>query len=109
METFAIPSFEDWGEIGAVCVMDTLFVSAFLSGVMLTSPLLMSVGQLLVIPTTFTWDIMFNGYKVQPLGILGSSFIFVGFILMEVPVCFIVKKKMGWRKSTQLFSTKHSV
>eukprot|EP01084_Bolivina_argentea_P248386 415464_1 len=87
IEVFELPKTQtDMLSIVLPSIMDTVYAGAFIIGISLTNPVFMAVCQLLVIPITFLYDVIFNGLKITYMGVLGTLFILVGFLLMELPL-----------------------
>ena len=84
--------------------MDMVFVCALIIGISLTNPVFMAVAQLMVIPGGFLYDWAFNDLTISKMAILGSVFIFIGFLIMELPlqkyIAAFKGPKDGRRKKT---------
>ena len=87
IETFELPKTkQDILIIGVPAIMDTIYAAAFIIGICVMNPVFIAVFQLLVIPITFIYDITFNGLSITTMSVCGALFIFVGFLLMELPI-----------------------
>lgn len=54
-----------------------------LSVITLTSPLFMSVGSLLIIPTAIAADLLLRGIRPTPLGLGGAALVVLGFVVLK--------------------------
>jgi len=87
VEIFEFPTSKaDKLSIVLPAIMDTLYATAFIVGISLTNPVFMAVAQLLVVPITFFYDVMFNGLTITFMAMSGTVCIFIGFLLMELPI-----------------------
>jgi len=110
IEEFRFPENMDEAIVLLVpAMMDTVFCSALVIGISLTSPVFMAVAQLLVIPVGFMYDSCFNGLEIEAMAILGSVFIFIGFLIMELPVQSYIAIWTGRRSSCSSDKTKSLV
>ena len=101
IEKFSFPP-ESITWIGAfsLTILDGMYYGMFFLGISLTNAVFMSMGQIMVIPVSFFADIIFHGIKVTFLPILGSFFIILGFIFLEIDVFSYIKNKRKncWNK-----------
>merc|ERR1712113_1242660 len=87
IEEFALPqNREEWTVLIVPACMDLVFVCALVIGIALTNPVFIAVSQLLVIPLGFMYAAYFDGLIVSTEAIGGSICIFIGFLIMELPV-----------------------
>ena len=87
--------------------MDLVFTAAFFSAINLTNAFIVAMGTLLVVPTSYLADLIWHGYAVTTYAIIGSIFILVGFLLMEIPIVKYIRKKFGIKRSTFCFSKRN--
>jgi len=98
IEPFALPqSREEWLVLVVPACMDIVFVCALVIGISLTNPVFIAVSQLLVIPLGFVYAALFDGLVVSQMAILGSICIFIGFLIMELPVQKYIDVLLEWR------------
>lgn len=98
-ETFELPRTRSEVLVLLIpAVMDMLFVCALIIGISLTNPVFIAVAQLMVIPVGFLYDSIFNGLTVSAMAIVGSVLIFIGFMIMELPVQKYVTRWTGGTK-----------
>jgi len=84
LETFVFPdSIEIWMNVMTLSVVVITFVIAYLIGITYSGALFMSVGTLLVVPTSYVVDIYLYDLNLSTFTVLGSSCIVVGFLLMQ--------------------------
>ena len=92
IETFELPKNKmDILSIIAPSFMDTIYIGSLVIGISFTNPVFMSISQLLVIPITFLYDVVFNKLTVTSMAVAGTIFVFIGFLLMQIPIAKIIK------------------
>ena len=108
IETFVWPNGRDeWLSVILPIGLDIIFTAAFFTGISLTNAVIVAMGTLLVIPVTFFADVIWHGYTITLSAVIGSLLIFIGFLLMEVPIIKYVRKKLGIRKASIFFSKRN--
>jgi len=83
-ETFEIPSLMTFYGLVANATLDTILNTSIYVGIMYTSALFMSVGQVLIMPASVLADILYNGYFLPWQAYAGIGLVIVGFIVMNV-------------------------
>lgn len=86
VEIWEWPSASKLEELTANAIMDGTYNLLLLYGIMLSSPLFMSVGTMLVVPVSIFVDHFVHGTKLSPEAILGVCFIVLGFICLNFPI-----------------------
>ena len=105
VEKFKWPNgSEEWLSVILPIVLDLIFTAAFFTGISLTNAVIVAMGTLLVIPVTFFADVIWHDYTITLSAVIGSLLIFMGFLLMEVPVVKYIRKKLGIRRTSIFFS-----
>lgn len=84
VETFELPNHEQLLALSLTAVLESLFSAFLLVGILLTSPLLMSVGSILTIPTSVVADVILHSYLLPPLAFVGIGLIICGFVGINV-------------------------
>jgi len=79
-ETFELPPTNVLIKMVISACLDGTFNILLLLGVMLTSPLLISVGSVLVIPGSILADFIVHHYVLPPLALFGIGLIIIGFV-----------------------------
>ena len=109
LERFELPSLNVALEILLNSVLDSFSNILILIGIVLSSPLFISMGALLALPTSMLADYIFHNILMSYLSILGSVFILMGFLGFMISTliqdytdkntekskCFSLKK--GWK------------
>ena len=83
-EPFELPSHDIVITLVYNVLLDIVFNAALVVFITLTTPLIGSVAQVLVIPVSMVSDYVLRGYVMPPMGFVGVSLICVGFIGLTV-------------------------
>jgi len=84
IEKFEFPRAEIFYGLVYTTLLDSVFNVALTIGIMLTSPLFMSVGTLLTIPVSVLSDLLLHGLQFSGWTYLGLFGIVLGFIGLNV-------------------------
>ena len=66
-------------------VLDSTYNGLLLFGILVTTPLFMSVGTMLVMPASIVVDRLVHGTVLSPLAVVGAVVIVVGFGMLNIP------------------------
>jgi len=79
-EIFDFPIWDVWVYLLSNGGLDCVFNIFLLLGIMLTSPLFISVGSLLTIPASIVADRIFHSFVLSPEALVGGGLIVLGFL-----------------------------
>jgi hypothetical protein len=65
--------------------LDSIYNILLLFGILVTTPLFMSVGTMMVMPCSIVVDRLVHGTELGPSGIVGAVVIVVGFVMLNIP------------------------
>ena len=82
-EAFERPSRATMWKVARVCASDLVFNALLLVGIRASTPLVMTVGTMAVIPTGFAVDLVRKGYRLSALGVVGSLCVIGGIALLS--------------------------
>lgn len=80
VEEFQWPHQREIVALSATAMMDGAFNLLFILGILLSSPLFMTVGSILTIPVAVVADMIVHHYVMPWLGFLGIALIVLGFL-----------------------------
>eukprot|EP01084_Bolivina_argentea_P205924 351691_1 len=99
-ESFIIPkTFDEIMAATLPIVLEAVFVASFMTGITLTSPMLISLSAMAVIPLSFALDVILHGIQITAMAIFGSLLIFASFIMIEMPIPKMFKRYFQKRKT----------
>ena len=84
VEPFAWPSRDKAQLLVVDCALDTAYNLALLVGIVASTPLLMSLGTMLVVPSTVVADWALHGQLPSPQAGVGIFFILVSFVALQL-------------------------
>lgn len=85
LEVFEHPPSHKVGMLALNTGLDSIYNVLLLFGILVTTPLFMSVGVMLVMPFSIVVDRILHGTELGPSGVLGAIVIVIGFALLNVP------------------------
>lgn len=92
IETLVWPLPEGkWGMLALNAVLDTAYNGLLLVGILVSSPLIISVGVMLVVPASMVADGIINDTRFEPLAYVGVACILLGFALLKMPSSILAR------------------
>lgn len=88
VETTVWPDSENLEMLMGNAAMDGVFNASLLYGILVTSPLFMAVGSMLVVPAGIVVDRIVHDTRLSAESIVGIGLIVVGFAILKVPDAF---------------------
>lgn len=85
LEPFEWPSVEKLSLLIANASMDVVYNVLLLLGILLTSPLFMAVGCMLVVPASILADWLVHGSTLSPQALAGACIVVSGFAVLKAP------------------------
>lgn len=85
VETFELPSHSKASMLMLNAGFDSIYNVLLLFGILITSPLFISVGSMLVMPASIVTDRLIHGTVMGPVGVCGAIVIVIGFSLLNIP------------------------
>lgn len=74
-----------WRLLAINAALDSCFNTSLLMGILLSSPLVISVGAMLVVPVSIIVDFLFHGTLLGPISWVGVGLIVAGFVVLKLP------------------------
>lgn len=93
VEVFAWPDPGTAKIIALNALLDSTFTAFLLFGVCITSPLVMSLGSMNVVPVSVLVDWMVHGVLPSPLAAIGICFVVVGFLIQNLKLPWAICAK----------------
>ena len=84
LEKFEAPDAATRWKVLHVCISDLVFNALLLIGISASTPLVMTVGTMAVIPVSFAVDLVRKGYRLSVPGVVGSMCVISGIVLLSV-------------------------
>ena len=84
LETFVMPSASTAVKVMTVGLSDLVFNGFLLVGIRASTPLIITVGTMMVIPVGFVVDVLTKGYELHPLGVFGVVCTMLGVIRLNL-------------------------
>jgi hypothetical protein len=78
--------------------LDSIYNILLLFGILVTTPLFMSVGTMMVMPCSIVVDRLVHGTELGPSGIVGAIVIIVGFVMLNIPQETAARWYKNWRE-----------
>jgi drug/metabolite transporter (DMT)-like permease len=85
VEPFLWPSPAKWRLLLINASLDTIFNLCMLAGILASSPLVVSVGSMMVVPTSIIVDYILHGTVLHALAIVGVVLVVLGFVILKLP------------------------
>ena len=102
IEPFELPSADKSRMLALNTFLDALYNLLLLVGILITSPLYMSLGSMLVVPATVAADWLLHGKVLPPQAGGGVFLILCGFVLLQLPPGSLSKLlPESYRRSTE--------
>jgi hypothetical protein len=95
VERFEAPPADKVKMLVLNAVLDATYNSLLLFGIIVTSPLFMSIGVMLVMPVSIVVDRIQNGTKLEPGAVIGAVIIVGAFTLLNLPAGSVTRL---WRR-----------
>jgi drug/metabolite transporter (DMT)-like permease len=94
-ETFELPTGDKIRILAISAALDSMYQLSLLFGIVITSPLWISVGTVLVVPASLLADWMIHHVTVSLQAGIGIAFIVAGFLILQVPLprCMTASQK----------------
>lgn len=80
-----------WDMLVINALLDTAYNGLLLLGILVSSPLVISVGVMLVVPASMVADGIINNTRFEPLAYVGVVCIVLGFVLLKIPRSFLTR------------------
>jgi solute carrier family 35 protein F5 len=84
LEVFVMPSSSVWGFLILNGFLSVFSDYLWARSILITSPLLATIGLSLTIPVAMVWDFAFNGKAFAALYFVGSVLVVAGFVVVNL-------------------------
>ena len=93
IEKFELPSTSNqYVTLLLTVILNVLFIGSYFMGIVLTNALFISVIIVFVLPIGYFSDVIIYSYISNIWAYLGTSFIIIGFLIMELPIMEYMKQ-----------------